>query len=512
MSAGQPSSLPRRAGAANTQRALFLLASLPIAAFITFGILVAFGYQTDRYGMIAMALLTISIALVPIILDQARPAERRHILLTFYCLLFIIHFGLPIFTQYASVSMPTDPPGVVGVALFPKDIIVGQVIALIGLVSLYLGYVLTPSRMSDRDIARRQARDWSPELIPIIAMMMLVLGWTVVISGALGLIPRAIGSGVISTIGSSVFFGNALLTVAAVRHRSRIALLMLFIAVPISSGLGFFTGSKQSTLMVPFIVFFTTMLLGGRLRARWMLAGVLGLAMLYPVAQFYRQDVLDSNRLTIVDALSDPNRTFGQISDFLSSSRAGVYFGDGLTATAARLDAIGIESVIVRDTPSVSPFQEGRTIGLFFTAFVPRLLWSGKPDITLGQWITDTYGSGSHIKSHTGPSFIGDLYLNFGVASVVVGMILIGVFLRLFQTRFLGPNPTTVGILAAIVVVAQFHIKQIGAAAHVLSSTVFALAPVLIVYLAVGLLARRGSGRPTPNWSEQDNSGTDVRF
>ena len=69
--------------------------------------------------MIGMALLTSSVALIPIIFDQARPAERRYMLLTFYCLLFIVQFGLPIFTQYAIVRMPTDPPGVAYANLFP---------------------------------------------------------------------------------------------------------------------------------------------------------------------------------------------------------------------------------------------------------------------------------------------------------------------------------------------------------------------------------------------------------
>ena len=72
---------------------------------------------------------------------------------------------------------------------------------------------------------------------------------------------------------------------------------------------------------------------------------------------------------------------------------------------------------------------------------------------------------------------------------------MIYVHLRFFQTRFLGPKPTTVGVLAAVIVVVQIHIKQVGSAAYVMSTTVFALAPVFLVYLAVELLTR---GRPRP--------------
>ena len=510
MSVDQPTI--SQSGQANPQRALTLIVCLPIAAFLTFALTLAMGYSSDRYAMIGLALLTIVISLIPVVLDQARPAERRHMLLTLYCLLFLGHFGVPIFTQYAIETMPTDPPGVAGGALFPADIVAGQIVALIGLVSFLLGYALLPLRLSDQAIERRKSRDWPPVVIPIVAVMMLVLGWTVVVSGALGFIPAVLGSGVITTIGSSVIFGNALLTIAALRHHSRFAWIMLFIAVPISSGLGFFTGSKQSTLIVPAVVVFTSMLLGGRFRARWIVIGAVVLALLYPVAEFYRQDVLKKNTLTIVDALSDPSYTFGVLSDFLSSSRAGRYMSEGFTSTAARMDGIGIESVIVRDTGSLVPFQQGRTLALFPAAFIPRLLWPAKPEIPIGQWITDTYGAGPHIDSHTGPSFIGDLYLNFGVTSVVVGMLVLGALLRLFQTHFLGPDPTAAGILAAIIVLVQLHIKQIGSAASVLSSTVFAFAPVFIVYVAITFLIR---GQPTytrPSWSEQDDAGAGVQF
>ena len=129
-------------GRANPLRAVVLLGCLPIVAFLAFGLTLALDYPTDRNGMIGLALLTTVVALVPVILDQGRPAERRHMLLSFYCLLFIAHFCLPIFTQYTIVLMPSDPPGVYGGSLFPADIMVGQGVALIGLLSLLIGYLL----------------------------------------------------------------------------------------------------------------------------------------------------------------------------------------------------------------------------------------------------------------------------------------------------------------------------------------------------------------------------------
>lgn len=477
------------AGRAHPTRAMALLFLLPIAGALAFAFAML-GYPSDRAPMIGLAITTAVIALIPVVIDQARPAERRHLLLTLYCLFFIGHFVFPIFVHYALARGPTGPSEAPNAGLLPTDVVRGQWIALAGLAALLAGYALTPARTSATHEKRRRERDWPLGAILIVAVAMLGLGWTITVAGVFGLIPPALGSGFIGTLASSIIFGNALLTIAALRHRSRLAWLLLAVAVPVSSTLGFFTGSKRSTLIFPAIVVLTGMFLGGRLRARWLLAGALGLMLLYPVAQFYRAQVLQDNTLTIVDALSSPEYTFSALSDFVSGSNQSQYFVQGAVATSARLDTIGIASVIVRDTPRVSPFQDGRTLGLFFAAFIPRLVWPAKPEIPIGKWITATYGPGPHIDSWTGPSFIGDLYLNFGIPSVVLGMLVLGALLRLFHLLFLGPNATTAGILAATIVVAQIHIKQVGPVAHTLSSAAFAFGPLLVAHILVVMLTR----------------------
>ena len=123
MSVDQP--ILDQPGRASAQRALVLFVCLPIFAFTVFGLTLMLDYSSDRYAMIGLALVTAVIALVPVILDQARPVERRHLLLSFYSLLFIAHFSMPIFTHYAIGPMPTDPPGVSGAALYPADVVTG---------------------------------------------------------------------------------------------------------------------------------------------------------------------------------------------------------------------------------------------------------------------------------------------------------------------------------------------------------------------------------------------------
>ena len=106
-------------------------------------------------------------------------------------------------------------------------------------------------------------------------------------------------------------------------------------------------------------------------------------------------------------------------------------FVDGFDAASRRLDAIGVVSVIVRDTPSVSPFQNGRTLALIPVAYVPRVLWPGKPVITIGQWVTEAYVPSGHLlESNLGTTWVGEFYLNWGVTMVISGMLILGVMLR----------------------------------------------------------------------------------
>ena len=156
----------------------------------------------------------------------------------------------------------------------------------------------------------------------------------------------------------------------------------------------------------------------------------------------------------------------------------------------------------------VSPFQQGRTLALFPAAFVPRLLWPGKPEITLGQWITDTYGGRCPYHFLYGPDLHRRSLLEFRRRQRRdrYGLRL-GRFYGFSQTRFLGPHPTAVGILAAIVVIAQLVIRQIGSAAAVLSTTAFSLATILVVHFVVAYFARGKAPPVVSTWGQDDDAG-----
>ncbi len=481
-------------GRGNPRLASILLGILPPLAVTIFAFGVALGVRGDHVPMLALALTTGALCLVPLCLDMARPPERRHLLLSILALVFLSHFVLPVFTHYLLVEGPTDAASTSNTNLFPRHVVRGQWVALLGLLSLLAGYATLPLRVSPARERQRLLHDWPPQVTVLIGLLMLPFGWSIVVAGYLGLL-GALGTGFIGALASSINYGYVLLTIAALRYRSRLAVFVLVTTLPLATALGFLTGSKRRTLVFLATVVLTAMLVRARIRARWLLAGLAVLMLLYPLSQFYREVILDDNRRTVVDVLRNPAPALEAVSDYLGGSRSSSYVLEGVMATGSRLDGLGIESVIVRDTPAVSPFQKGRTLGLFFLAFVPRAFWPDKPEITIGRWITAVYGSGPHIESSTGPTFLGEFYLNFGTLGVVGGMLLYGILLRLFQASFLGPNATTPGILAATVVVVQVLTKLMGTFSQTLSATAFALAPILATHFLVVFLTGRPSAR-----------------
>ncbi len=156
----------------------------------------------------------------------------------------------------------------------------------------------------------------------------------------------------------------------------------------------------------------------------------------------------------------------------------------GITQLAHRFDGLGRSSVIIRETPDRVPFQGGWTLAQIPMAYIPRVLWPGKPALGIGQWITDTYGAGSHIRSSTGPTWIGEFYLNFGTAGVVIGMLTIGLLLRLLHESLLR-SATVPAVVAGVVILMNTSLEIQGGLIGTVNGVTFSLGPIFAAHMAL---------------------------
>jgi hypothetical protein len=178
---------------------------------------------------------------------------------------------------------------------------------------------------------------------------------------------------------------------------------------------------------------------------------------------------------------------------FVSTTKLDDYVVEGMLATSARLDALSITSVIARDAGDRVPFQHGWSLGYIAIAYVPRFVWPEKPWTTIGEWVTDNFGSGPMIESATGPSWVGEFYFNFGWAGVVIGMALLGAWFRWVHECFLGVDATIPSLFAGAVALFAIAPAVLGGVIAPINDVVYKVAPIVLVHLFV-----RAFTRPPP--------------
>lgn len=477
-----------------------LLLSLAPASLTVVATAYLFGIQGSEVWLLALAVASAAVALVPLILDIGRPADRRHILLAMISLGFTAHFVVPIFTHYLPEFAPYDPPGLPLSLLQNADIAQAQALALLGLLALFAGYAL-PIQRFVRSLLGPPQHDWTAPATLAAALFLITMGWMFFFGRHFGLIPQDLGSGFIGGFVESTIFGMALLVAARLRHQSRFALVLLAVLLPLTMALNFLTGIKELILAPLAVVVLTFIVYRRQLQLRWVALGVIALALLYPTAQFWRDVVLVKNTRGVSDVLARPGPALDRTWRFLLSTSPFSYFEEGIEATGRRLDAVGIAAVIIRDTPEVSPFQYGRTLALLPITYIPRAIWPDKPTITIGRWITKTYRYRGHeIPSSTGPSWIGEFYLNFGIPGIMLGMLGLGLLIR-FAHASLFRSPMTVPMLiASVVVLYSVMVKVQGSVATLINRPIIALLPFVMIHVAFRLAgaARRVSRERDP--------------
>ena len=105
-------------------------------------------------------------------------------------------------------------------------------------------------------------------------------------------------------------------------------------------------------------------------------------------------------------------------------------FHSALHAASTRLDMLLPVAWVIRQTPENVPYLGGETYSPILFKLIPRLVWEGKPKNArdLGQ----RYGflpKGTEINAFK-IHHVGEMYANFGVPGVLLGMLLLGVLYR----------------------------------------------------------------------------------
>jgi hypothetical protein len=230
------------------------------------------------------------------------------------------------------------------------------------------------------------------------------------------------------------------ITAAAYRafsDTSRGSRLTLWTLVGLEVVVGALAGGKQHFLLSVLAVLIPYGVLRGRLSLRILLAGaLLFLWIAVPFNTAYRQVVRgETSTLSPAAAVTAAPAV---MSTVVSANPFGeVVAGSSLQMLqrVRMIDSVAITTQLTPETiPYRSPteFASAPVVGL-----IPRAVWPDKPVLTTGyEFSQDYYGTSSDTYTSAGITPLGDLYRHGGPLTVLVGMLLLGMGARLFDSLF----------------------------------------------------------------------------
>jgi len=172
---------------------------------------------------------------------------------------------------------------------------------------------------------------------------------------------------------------------------------------------------------------------------------------LNPVKHVYRSVINNE----IVENLSFTEKSVlfvNSIEVFFDSGRSVFSIINTDKSAVNRLAHISTLSRVVEKTPDIIPYWGGETYLPLGTFFIPRILWADKPSENSGQTFGHRY---SFLNTHDVTTsynmpWLTELYANFGIIGVILGMFSIGLFFRFLVSQLSVYSPNGIEFVAGL--------------------------------------------------------------
>jgi hypothetical protein len=130
----------------------------------------------------------------------------------------------------------------------------------------------------------------------------------------------------------------------------------------------------------------------------------------------------------------------GETIDYISSRDPSTLFGGALQDLAQRVENLSSVAVVVSNYEKLAPYEESyglqnNIMNDIYTSFIPRFVWPDKPSTSNPRAYSDLYFDYGENSFAISP--FADLLRNFGVIGIPLGMLLLGVYLRLIYGLFI---------------------------------------------------------------------------
>ena len=205
---------------------------------------------------------------------------------------------------------------------------------------------------------------------------------------------------------------------------------------------GFFSGMKMHVILPLLFVAIIHTYKRTRIAVRYVAAALLLVVVLYPVNTVYRQLVRGGEveiRNPIQMVATSP-RLIEEV--LLNFDDPNLYVESGYQAALGRASLIQNYALLLRYLDATGDYWHGRYVWILPALIVvPRAVWPSKPVANTGYWFAvNVWGQDPHVQSSIAITYPGDLHLQFGLPSLLIGMFLTGVAFRWLYERYARPR------------------------------------------------------------------------
>jgi hypothetical protein len=402
-----------------------------LIANLVFAMLAAYGSSESDAPIGRLLFLCPLFALCTAPLLMIRAFNDRYALLGMFMAVYFVNYGMADFIAlltHAPLSSPAD-------LMTPAELGI-----LLGAAVTIGGYLMVAARVP-RISGQQVGVDWSQATV-------LGVGLLLSLSGTLAfayfhLVAVTVNTNqatesAFTSLGPIMVFlvmlgqlirpvGLLILAYGYAKFRGVPWLVLIIVALLSQVVLGFVGDTKGLPIQAGLLVILAKTLVENRLPRMWILGGAVAIAVIFPIFQAYRTEVVGERGMNRAQAAMNIGKALElslaakeKVTEGKPGVRAQNLFERASTKGNVELvfDHVGVDS----------PFQNGRTLVELVLAFIPRLVWPDKPSVATGQLFNKqvVHGFGD---TYISPSHLGELYWNFGWPGVVVGMMLIGMLL-----------------------------------------------------------------------------------
>lgn len=326
----------------------------------------------------------------------------------------------------------------------------------VGFIGLTIGFFLPVGRFIAEKVELRLPKwNWKPEDVwfPGILLLLSGVAFNILgfVQGILGFQRNAeanIYDGLLFFLFILLSEGTVLLWLAVftTKQRNGIFYIMLFILL-LFLPLRMAVLGSRSSLVIGLLPIVMAFLYSGR-RLKWKTTATLGAIGLVAILIGVVYGTTFRN-IKGSESRMDAGDYFGQVGttlEYLSNEDPTIVAGQSAQALADRIDNLSSLGVVVANYEKLAPYEasygiENNVINDLYTSFIPRAFWNDKPPTSDARAYSDLYFNYNENSFAITP--FGDLLRNFGPVGVPLGMLILGIYLRLIYAALIEtPNPS----------------------------------------------------------------------